>query len=225
MKVIGILGRLNINDESKDVIIINNNLKNIVINNNFIPLLIPPTNNNFKKSKDKLIYNLSENEKNILKNMVDLCDGLIIPGGSYWYDYDVFVTEYALKKNIPILGICLGMQLLASIENNKYSLIDNYTNIEHRNINSRYVHDINILDNTKLKSILKTNKIKVNSRHKSHIEKSNNYIVSAYSNDGIIEAIELGDKRFVLGLQWHPEDMIDYDNSSKKIFEEFFRQI
>lgn len=225
MKIIGILGRLNKNDEGKDVIIINNNLKNIVINNNCIPLLIPPTNNNFKNSKDKITYNLSNHDQNVLKKMVDLCDGLIIPGGSSWYDYDVFVTEYALKKDIPILGICLGMQLLASIKNKKYSLKSIDTNIDHRQVNNKYVHDISILDNTKLNDILETHCIIVNSRHKCHIEKTNNYIVSAVSEDGLVEAIELKDKKFVIGIQWHPEDMYFYDDSAKKIFKYFFNYI
>ena len=157
--------------------------------------------------------------------MIDLCDGLIIPGGSFWYDYDVFVTSYAIKKDIPILGICLGMQLIASIKNNEYSLERNNTIIDHKKSDKKYVHDIKIKNNTKLKNILKTNNIKVNSRHESHIKKSNNYIISAYSNDGIIEAIELKENRFVVGVQWHPEDMITYDESSKRIFKEFFNQI
>lgn len=225
MKIIGILGRINKNNENKDIITLNNNIKDIVINNGFIPLLIPPINNNFKKNKDKVNYSLKRKEIKLLKNMIDLCDGLIIPGGAYWYDYDVFATEYALKKDIPILGICLGMQLIASLINKKYSLKKINTNINHKDINNKYVHDVIISNNTLLYDIINKNKIKVNSRHISSIKKTNHYIVSAKSYDGIIEAIELKNKKFVLGLQWHPEDMYYYDKYSKKIFKYFFKII
>ena len=50
--------------------------------------------------------------------MVDLCDGIIIPGGYRIYEFYKYITEYAIKKDIPVLGICLGMQTLSRIDNN-----------------------------------------------------------------------------------------------------------
>ena len=53
------------------------------------------------------------------------------------------------------------------------------------------------------------------------MEKLSKFEVSAYSEDGIIEAVELKDRLFVMGLQWHPESIYDHDNNSKKIFSNF----
>ena len=59
-----------------------------------------------------------------------------------------------LGKDIPILGVCLGMQLLAKIENSKNVLVRNETPIEHKQRGEQYVHDLNIVDGTKLHEIL-----------------------------------------------------------------------
>lgn len=83
-----------------------------------------------------------------------------------------------------------------------------------------YIHDINILDNTRLKNILKEDVIKVNSIHKSYINTEfNKLVVSAYSSDNIIEAVEIPNLNFVLGVQWHPEYIMD--DASIKIFDSF----
>lgn len=59
--------------------------------------------------------------------------------------------------------------------------------------------------------------MKVNSRHKYEIINVNNAIVSARSDDGIIEAIEFPNKRFTMGVQWHPEDLYETDINMLKI--------
>lgn len=103
-----------------------------------------------------------------------------------------------------------------------YKNIKNETSIDHNSIaGNKYAHSINIVDNTILKSILKVDSCKVNSRHNYHVGDVNEYIISSYSEDGIPESIEMPDKRFVIGLQWHPEEMIHFDENSKKIFSEF----
>jgi putative glutamine amidotransferase len=57
-----------------------------------------------------------------------------------------------------------------------------------------------------------------------HVTYINNFIVSAYSPDGLIEAIELPDKDFVLGVQWHPEKMVKYDVYANKIIDGFIEK-
>ena len=63
----------------------------------------------------------------------------------------------------------------------------------------------------------------VNSRHQYEIINVNNANISAESDDGIIEAIEFKDKRFAIGLQWHPEDLYENDINMLKIFNEFIK--
>ena len=71
-------------------------------------------------------------------------------------------------------------------------------------------------------NIVGKDKILVNSRHKSAI-KDTKYIVSGRSEDGIIEAIEVPEYKFFLGLQWHPENIYDVSIDAKKIFDYFIK--
>lgn len=135
--------------------------------------------------------------------ILDKCDGILSPGGDDVDIYDTYIYKYALDKDIPYLGICLGMQAMSNC------LLD---------VDNHYMtyHSIYINQNSKLYQIYKKDKIIVNSRHKSKIVTLNNNMISAISEDGVIEGIERIDKKFILGVQYHPEDLND-----DKIFEYF----
>lgn len=45
-----------------------------------------------------------------------MCNGIVMPGGCKIYYYDKFIAKYAIENDIPVLGICLGMQILASVD-------------------------------------------------------------------------------------------------------------
>ena len=81
-----------------------------------------------------------------------------------------------------------------------------------------------IKDNTKLFSIIGQKTIDVNSRHNYHVQDVSNLKISAYSEDGLIEAVEYTNKDFVIGVQWHPETMLEYDENANKIFDEFINK-
>ena len=117
--------------------------------------------------------------------------------------------DYALEKDIPYLGICAGMQLMANTENIK------------NDTNHFQDHYIKILENTLLSEIIGEKEILVNSRHNYHIENSGENLVCAVSNDGIIEAIEYPADYFNIGVQWHPEISYEFDENSKKIIDAF----
>jgi len=72
--------------------------------------------------------------------------------------------------------------------------------------------------------IISSSNIKVNSRHRYAITKVNNFIISSTSEDGVIESIESKDKTFVIGVQWHPEKLIDIDEPSNKLFDRFIEE-
>lgn len=63
--------------------------------------------------------------------------------------------------------------------------------------------------------------MKVNSRHNYQISELTNFVASAYSEDHIIEAIEYPGKTFALGVQWHPEAMVEYNPLMRRIFDAF----
>lgn len=186
-----------------------------------LPLMIIP--NNYKKYNAITKNKLTKDEVDELKRVVNLCDGILMPGGSKWFDYDEIICKYAIDKNIPILGICLGMQILGSIDNfNKIDsdrTIKNETNINH-NQQEKYVHKISIESNYLCK-LLNTSEIYVNSRHDYHIIEKKYFKILAYSEDGLIEAIKIPKKLFAIGVQWHPESMVEYDDKMFKIFKWF----
>ena len=146
---------------------------------------------------------------------LDICDGFIVPGGITWNEADIEIIKYVFKVNKPLLGICAGMQALANID----TFIDNTIKVDNHNVpNEEYVHEISINDGI-LKNILNKDKIKVNSRHNYMIEPKSYFKIDAVSYDGVIEAISFPEFKFIVGLEWHPEDMDD--ENQNKIFKYF----
>ena len=159
-----------------------------------------------------------------LEIILALCNGFIILGGNIWHETDELIIKYAIKHDIPLLGICAGMQAIANIKNfcgtkdsDKTILIGND---KHYSLD-KYSHCINITSNF-LSDILESNRIMVNSRHKFTVIKEDYFMVDAYSDDGVIEAIHFPYKRFILGVQWHPENLDD--EFSQKLFSTFIEQ-
>lgn len=223
--IIGVIGNPQIDSEGYPLTALYNEYKNVLIDNNAIPFIICPLSNiDYFNTDTGLEPEITDKEKEMYKEMVDMCDGLLIQGAYKLYNFDEYIVRYALSKDMPILGICAGMQLLASIDNNEDSLVFIDTK-NHNDIYNDYVHDVSIKDNSLLHSIINTNRLKVNSRHKYKIDKVNKFVVSATSDDNIIEAIELPNKLFVLGLQWHPEKLYYKDESSKLIIKYFIQKV
>lgn len=195
MHYIGIIGRKNDNK-----ITFNQEIINVINKYNCIPIgIIANFNNN------------PNIEFNKIKKIIDLCDGFILQGGDNYYDIDILITKYLYKNNIPTLGICLGMQTMAVAFDGNMNKINNH------NSKNKYVHQITINKNSKLYDIIKKNKIYVNSRHNSCVLNTN---LNISTSDEIIEAVEDKNKNFFIGVQWHPESLMD--ENSILLFNNFF---
>ncbi len=207
-KRVGIIARPLLNEMKKYSF--SKSISDIIYRYDALPIGIFPPNKDINSS-------LGNKEMNNLFKTIDLCDGIILQGGLDFYDYDLEAIKYIINKDIPVLGICLGMQSLACATGGKIDDIEN-----HKDIEKDYVHEVELNEESKLYKILKANKIKVNSRHKEMVVFPGAYQITGKSYDNVIEAIEMPNKKFNIGVQWHPEDLIDIDEYSQKIFDAFF---
>ena len=143
-------------------------------------------------------------------------------------------TEFALLDHVlketgkPVLAICRGLQVLnvamggtliidlPSAGRNEHSLTQ-YPR-------EQFTHEIIVKEDTRLKCILKDEN-RVNSFHHQAIDDvAEGLIVTAYSaEDHVIEAAEAPGDRFILGVQWHPEELIA-SQGHRRLFEEFIYQ-
>lgn len=193
-----------------------------------IPIAILPTQNFcYEEISPKYASKLSLEEQEDIKRQIDMCNGIIMPGGNRMYDYDFFILKYALEKDIPILGTCMGMQLMAcnsmNSEDRTQILKKIDSNIIHNQMNVKYVHKVKLEKDSKLFNIIGEEIIDVNSRHKFVASQVGNLTISAVSEDGFIEGVEYPNKKFAIGVQWHPEDMVQYDKKEEKLMQAFIK--
>lgn len=160
------------------------------------------------------LESLTEEEEESLLQILSLCDGVLLQGGSDFYEYDLYIARKAYEQNIPTLGICLGMQTMACAFQGMLDQIQN-----HQSLNE-YVHPVRINKESQLYQIIGHDQIMVNSRHQEVVTKTNLSVV-ARSESGSIEAVEDPSKRFYIGVQWHPETIYKTDIYAQRLFQEF----
>ncbi|MBQ8551873.1 MAG: gamma-glutamyl-gamma-aminobutyrate hydrolase family protein [Clostridia bacterium] len=157
-----------------------------------------------------------------------ICDGIMLSGGGDIapslcgideYDpmflfepsperdeYELELTKLAYERDIPILGICRGIQVLnTALGGSLYFDI-----VGHRQRLSREQpsHKIGITKGTYLHRLIGADELEVNSFHHQAVKTVPPELnVCAASDDGMIEAVEAPNMRFCLGVQWHPEHM------------------
>lgn len=151
-------------------------------------------------------------------------DGIILSGGNdvsavsndpnskLRDDFEIAIIEHALKNNIPVLGVCRGMQLMAHHFGGKITTVKDHTG-------SR--HSIQATKGSKFYKELNDHK-QVNSFHNYAVaEVPVDFVVSATAAGGTIEAMEHSKKQ-ALGIMWHPERNEPFDNSDLSLIRKFF---
>jgi putative glutamine amidotransferase len=192
-----------------------------------IPLVIPVIDN-----------------QDVAAQAVERLDGLILTGGpdilprfygqsplpnlgevDYALDLmELEVAKEARKRQMPILGICRGIQTLAVAFGG--SLVQDIPSqvpksIDHFQKAAKNVatHPVRVIGGTRLHALLQTDMIWVNSKHHQAVEDiPSGFVRSAESEDGIVEAIESSSGRLILGVQWHPEGMWPSDEAARRLF-------
>ncbi len=163
------------------------------------------------------------NYKEDILEEIKKCDGIIFTGGSSWNFTEEIILEYALNNKLPFLGICLGMQMIGNYfsSNHEYG-VDKTKKINssiNHNCKKEYCHSVLLKDGL-LTKIFNTNEILVNSYHNFKVSDTIDSIIKGYSKDGVIEALEISNHPFGVGVQWHPEKIIN-DCHSISLFKNF----
>ena len=222
--IIGIVSKPNIfcDQELFTQQVIYDGVRNAVLSNNGLAIGILPTkiSNKFCNS-DEIIDGtyFNEAELNDLYSLIDKCDGIIIQGGLSSDDYEIKTAKYAIDNDIPVLGICAGFNNIIRAMGGEVFCINNTI---HNTEDGSIVHKNIVKENTLLYDILKKKEVDVNSIHTMFAKNENikNMNISAHSDDGYVEAVEIKDKKFCLGVKWHPELMLN-DEKMNNIFKCF----
>ena len=193
-------------------------------------------------------------DEGYITDMVSGLDGILLPGSAsdvdpaYWNEdphpklgrvvpekdkTDLMVLQEAERLNLPVFGICFGMQslnvfrggsLIQDIESDVKEPIQHQQGIP-RDRNS---HSIGIASGSIIERALgvEAKTTKVNSHHHQAIRNiGKNLQAVAWANDGIIEAVEDTRKgRFTIGVQWHPELSYAWDQLSGNLFKLFVEE-
>lgn len=219
--VIGIVARVEYPGDTGKLVI-NDEYRRAIVEFGGNPFVIlPPQIINYGIIKLKDTPNLNLDEEKMLVDQLRMCDGILMPGGFKMQHYDFFILDYAIKNDIPILGICLGMQIMANYKRDIWNDKNDPNGINHCVDSGEEVHYVDVIEDSNLYSIVKKAHFKVNSLHKFHVLESSFYKTVCYSEDGLIEALEYPGKRFNIGVQWHPEKMYKHEESASRLFTSF----
>ena len=197
-------------------------IRYLIIKNGGTAITLLPTKATLKFNDNDIKDNSVLNEEEIkeLYRQIDLCDGFILQGGLYSCNYEIEMAKRIIELDKPLLGICAGFNnilraLGTDVVEDKEKKHDKY--------DKNYRHTIYIIPDTKLYNLIKKDKYEVNSIHTmiAPKEKVENYAkISSISEEGLVESIELENKKFVVGVKWHPELMLN-DECVDNIFKEF----
>jgi len=126
---------------------------------------------------------------------------------------ELYLARYSLRHKLPLLGICRGAQIMAIAQGGTlYQDITDIAAVQHMQKAPRNypIHQVRVLKNTLLYQITGRKSFRVNSFHHQAVKNVGKGMrVSAVAADGIIEAIELPHHPFALGVQWHPEWLLN----------------
>lgn len=123
---------------------------------------------------------------------------------------ELAVIKLALKTNLPILGICRGSQLInVALGGNLHQDIRPQRRLTPNRNSIFAIKTASLVDNSGLRRIMGTASIAINSLHSQAVDKvGQNLTAVAHDADGFIQAIEDPSRKFLLGVQWHPEYLL-----------------
>ena len=186
-----------------------------------------------------------------LRSIYERLDGIVFPGGldiapgRYGEEpidnvneieperdrVELTLARWALESDLPTLGICRGQQLLnVALGGTLYQdlRLQDVTSVDHSDADGRarsaLIHTVKLEPDSRLAQLIDETSVEVNSLHHQGIKQVGSGLrVSGRADDGVIEALEAPDRRFVLAVQWHPEEL-DHLAWVRLLFEGFARE-
>lgn len=163
---------------------------------------------------------------NLIDHYLDVAHGVIITGSAPGVmvsderkNFHIQLIQGALKRKIPLLGICHGMQLIGeclggTLVRDDPSMRSDQSLHKPLDTATELAHEIHLEPDSLLAKLsLNQGNIIVNSLHMCNLKEDGCYKVAARAMDGVVEAIEGKGDEFCIGIQWHPEYLlaeIDY---------------
>lgn len=185
-------------------------------------------------------------DPDMLRHLYERCDAICLPGGPdveplryaepagddcnlstapELDEAEMLLSRWLVADDRPTLAVCRGIQVLnvalggtlwqdiaaqrASSENHDH----------HDDVRNRLVHRVRIEAGSLLHRVVGVDSLDVNSLHHQAIRRVGEGLqVSGTSDDGIVEAVEMPDRRFLLGVQWHPEELVGEQESARRLF-------
>ncbi|MDQ6886658.1 MAG: gamma-glutamyl-gamma-aminobutyrate hydrolase family protein [Gemmatimonadota bacterium] len=190
-------------------------------------------------------------DERTLRAIYERLDGVFLPGGvdidpaSYLEERhpgcgrtdldrdgtELALTRWAIEDRKPLLAVCRGVQVMnVAVGGTLYQdLAAQHQGIKHDyfpslgdNPRHQLVHDVNIVPGSRLAKIMNATSISVNSMHHQGIkELAAGLTPTALAPDGLIEGAEGSGDQFLLGVQWHPEDLADREPRMRQLFDAF----
>ena len=195
-----------------------------------LPLLIPPGECN-------------------INHLLDQLAGLILAGGGdidptryqgsthaeiYMVDHErdeleISLAQAVIEKPLPTLAICRGIQIInTACGGSLYPHLpdDIGEQIHHRRPPRNPIpHDVVVAHDSKLATILGTTQLSPMSWHHQAIDRvASNLRVVAHAPDGVVEACEMKEHPWLVGVQWHPELTAANEESQQRLFDELVKQ-
>lgn len=131
------------------------------------------------------------------------------------------------ERRLPVLAICRGLQVLnvalgGSLVQDIPSMVEGACEHSIEDPRQGPAHEVEVTAGSRLAAIIGPGSTRVNSRHHQAAARAGHgLIVNARCEDGVIEGMELPGERFVVAVQWHPEDMAGHFESSERLFAAF----
>ena len=219
--IIGIVGKHIKSDKTRTDTLIRDEVKQAIFDNGAIGIGILSPNDEILYTSDDW-KNIEENiEKEKVVEQIRLCDGIILQGGSTNEAFENWIAKYCYDNDIPCLGICAGQNsIVRGLDGTTYKIPNPE---KHSKPDEDYVHTIHIDTTSRFYGIVNKEEIMVNSRHKRTIDQCPLLDKVGFCEDGYADVVEAKNKKFYIGVRFHPESLYKIDENMNKIFEEFIK--